>query len=71
MVVDVVTEFAREGVLNELLYVDDFVLMRETIEGLMDKFLTLKEAFEIKGLKVNVGKAEVMVSNGITQDGLS
>ena len=33
VVVDVVTEFAREGVLSELLYADDLVLMSETIEG--------------------------------------
>ena len=39
LVVDVVTEFARECVLSELLYVDDLVLMSETIEGLRDMFL--------------------------------
>ena len=39
VVVDVVTEFAREGALSELLYADDLVLMSETIEGLRDKFL--------------------------------
>ena len=32
--VDVVTELAKEGVLNELLYADDLVLMSETIKGL-------------------------------------
>ena len=34
VVVDVVTEFAREGALSELLYADDIVLMSEVIEGL-------------------------------------
>ena len=29
----------KEGVLNELLYVDDLVLMSETIEGLRSKFI--------------------------------
>ena len=48
-VVDVVTEFAREGVLSELLYADDLVLMSETIKGLRNKFLKWKEAFESKG----------------------
>ena len=33
-VIDVVTELAREVALSELLYVDDLVLMSETIEGL-------------------------------------
>ena len=32
IVVDVVTEFAREGSLSELLYADETVPMRETIE---------------------------------------
>ena len=31
VVVDVVTEFSRESMLSELLYVDDLVLMSETI----------------------------------------
>ena len=40
---------------TELLYADDFVLTSETIEGLRNKFLKWKEAFEIKGLKNNLG----------------
>ena len=39
VVVDVVTEFAREVVLRELLHADVLVLMSETIEGLRNKFL--------------------------------
>ena len=39
MVADVVTEFAKEGALSELLYADDLVLMCEIIEGLRNKFL--------------------------------
>ena len=39
VVVDVVTEFAREGALSELLHADDIVLMSETIDGLRNKFL--------------------------------
>ena len=34
VVVDVVTEFIRDGALSELLCADDIVLMSETIEGL-------------------------------------
>ena len=34
VMVDVVTEFAREGALSELLYADGLVLMSETFEGL-------------------------------------
>ena len=69
--VDVVTKFARQGALCELLCADDIVLMSETIEGLRNKFIKWKEAFESKGLKVNIGKTKVMVCGGITKDGMS
>ena len=59
--VDVVTEFARECALSELPYADDLVLMSETIEGLRNKFIKWNEAFESKGLEVNLGKTKVMV----------
>ena len=39
VVVDVVTEFAREGAQSEWLYVDDLFLMSETIMGLRNNFL--------------------------------
>ena len=54
VVVDVVTEFASVGVLSELLYADDLVLMSGTIEGLRNKFFKWKEAFESKGFKINL-----------------
>ena len=47
------------------------VLMSETIDGLRDKFMKWKRTFESKGLKVNHGKTNVMVSSGISLDGLS
>ena len=71
MVVDVVTKFAREGALSELLYADDLVLMSEIIDGLMNKFIKWKDAFGSKGLKVNVGKTKLMVCGSITRDGMS
>ena len=49
VVVDVVTEFAREGAQSELLYADDLVLMCETIKGIRNKLIKWKEAFESKG----------------------
>ena len=51
VVVDVVTEFVREGALSELLFADDLVVMSETIEGVRDKFIYWMESFESKGLK--------------------
>ena len=71
VVVDVVAEFAREGAQSELLYADDLVHTIETIVGLGNKLLKLKEVFESKGLKVNFGMTMVVVSGSITQDGLS
>ena len=38
IVVDVITENARRGVLNELLYADDLVLISETLEDLKERF---------------------------------
>ena len=62
IVVDVVTESVRNGLMSEMLYGDDLVLMSETMEGMRGKFWKWKEAFESKGLKVNLGKTKVVVS---------
>ena len=45
--------------------------MSETIKGHWNRFLKWKEAFESKGFKVNLGKTNVMVSGGMTRDGMS
>ena len=62
IVVDVVTEDARQGLMEEVLYADDLVLMCDTMDGLRVKFQKWKDALESKGLKVNLGKTKVMVS---------
>ena len=49
-VVDVVTELVRDGVLSEFLYVDDLVLISETIVGFRNTFLKWNEAFGRKSL---------------------
>ena len=61
VVVDVVTQFAREGALSELLYADDLVLMSNTIVGFRNKFINWKEVFDSKGLKVSLEITKVMV----------
>ena len=71
VVIDAVTEFAREGALSELLYADDLDVMSETIKGLRNKFLKWNEAIKSKGLKVNLGKTKLMVSGSITKDDMS
>ena len=61
--VDVISENAREGLMNEVFYANDLVLMSESKENLKEKFLKWKEAFENKGLKVNLKETKVMVSD--------
>ena len=60
--VDVIFENAREGLMNEILYADDLVLMSESMENLKKKLLKWEEAFQSKELKVNLKKTKVMVS---------
>ena len=47
-VVDVVTEHAREGLLNEVLYADDLVLMREVLEDLKERFQEWRSAWKTR-----------------------
>ena len=37
--VDVISKYAREGLMNKILYADDLVLMSKSIENLKEKFL--------------------------------
>ena len=46
VVIDVVSEFARDSALREILYADDLVLISEIVEGLRNKFIEWKETFE-------------------------
>ena len=61
IVVDVITENARRGVVNELLYADDLVIMSKDMEDLKERFWNWKDALESKGLKVNTRKTKLMV----------
>ena len=51
IVVDVVSEHAREELLNEILYADDLLLMSESLHDLRERFQRWKSALEDKGLK--------------------
>ena len=48
---DIITEKARKGVINELLYADDLVLMSKTIEDLKETFWNWTVALESKNLR--------------------
>ena len=62
IVVDVIAENARRGVVNEILYADELVLMSEIMEDLTERFWNWKDALESNGLKINTRKTNVMVS---------
>ena len=62
IVVDAVSEHAREGLLNEILYANDLVLMSENLEDLRERFQRWRDALESKGLKINIRKTKMMVS---------
>ena len=52
-IVNVITEYAKEGLMNEILYADELVLTSESAENVR-KVLKWKNAFESMGLKVNL-----------------
>ena len=62
IVVNVITENARRGVVNELLYADDLVIMGEDMKDLKERFWNWKNALESKSLKVSTRKTKLMVS---------
>ena len=62
IVMDVVCGSAMEGLLYEILYADDLVLMADSMIELQAKYSKWKEALERKGLKVNVAKTKCMIS---------
>ena len=62
IVVDAVSEHAREGLLNKILYADDLVLMSENLEDLRERFQRWRHALESKGLRINIRKTKMMAS---------
>ena len=51
----------RSGVPWENLYVDDLVIIAESLEEFVRRLSTWKEAMEKKGLRVNAGKMKIMI----------
>ena len=51
----------RCGVPWEDLYADDLVIIAESLEECVRRFLTWKGAMEEKGLRVNAGKTKIMI----------
>ena len=51
----------------ELLYADDLVIMNESLEGLVNQFTAGKDSFSAKGLRVNMSKTKVLISNPLAE----
>ena len=62
MFLNVLSHKFHTGCPWEMLYADHLVILAETFEGLMTKMAVWKNVLESKGLKVNMGKAKVMIS---------
>ena len=62
IVLEALSKEFRTGCPWELLYADDLVLIAESMAELTAKFETWKQAMESKGLRVNMKKTKVMVS---------
>ena len=63
VVLDVISEEFRCGLPNELLFADDLAVVTDTEEEMQRRWLGWQIGMESKGLKVNIGKMEVMVSS--------
>ena len=60
---DVISEEFRCGLPCELLFADDLAVVTDTEEEMQRRWLGWQIGMESKGLKVNIGKTEVMVSS--------
>ena len=56
-VMDVVSSDARSGLLSELLYADDLVIMAPTMAQLGRRVADWRASMLVKGLRVNTGKS--------------
>ena len=63
VVIDVISEEFRCGLPSELPFADDLAVVTYTEEEMQRRWLGWQIGMESKGLKVNIGKTEVMVSS--------
>ena len=63
VVLDVISEEFRRGLPHELLFADDLAVVTDTEEEMQRRWLDWQFVMESRGLKVNIGKMEVMVSS--------
>ena len=58
LVMDEVTKDIREGVVKEMLYADDIVLVDDNWEEVESRYTRWKKALQEKGMKINVNKTK-------------
>ena len=58
LVMDEVTKDIREGVVKEMLYADDVVLVGDNWEEVESRYTRWKKALQEKGMKINVNKTK-------------
>ena len=58
LVMDEVTKDIREGVVKEMLYADDIVLVGDNWEEVESRYTRWKKALQEKGMKINVNKTK-------------
>ena len=63
VVMDVLSEDVREGMLWDILFADDLVITAKTLEELQERYEAWQECLERGGLRVNIRKTEVMLSS--------
>jgi len=63
MVMDELTKDIRKGVPWELMFADDLALTEESQLEVMGVFEDWKAAMEAKGLKINMEKTKLMVTD--------
>ena len=55
---DEVTKDIREGVVKEMLYADDIVLISDNWEEIESRYTRWKKVLQEKGMKINVSKTK-------------
>ena len=61
IVMDVLSESTRKGLLWEILFADDLVIMERTMEKLQMRVVAWQECLDSRGFSVSGKKTEVMV----------
>ena len=67
IVMEALSQDCQHGCPWELLYADDLVIMNESLEGLVNQFTVWKDGFSAKGLRVNMSKSKVLISNPLAE----